>query len=400
MTLDVRTLFELWLINALLLGAVQLGVWLNQREDRVLVLWGLANFVCGVGSLLLALRGHIPNWLSIGGGNALIFAWLLLVWAGMRRFSGFPTSPFLTIGAAALLFGVMQLPALSDRLDLRTALLSTALATVTGATAYDLWRAQRSEMLVLRRFLIGLFAFSAAAMWLRVVNSLGLNPRDDFLSVGSAPQIFLLYNNLFIVVWNVGALLMVTERLQNRLTRLATYDVLTGLLNPRAFFDQAESLLAGARIKDKAAAVLMVGLRHLHSYNHQLGHPAVEDCLRRIAQRLGTLPRSSDDLVCRLGGEQFAVLLLDCDLGEATGLAAQLCRNIDGLRIPHPGAPFGLAAAIVGIRAGKAVEFATARAAAEDADAALLRARSSGMDRVALFLAPETFALPWADGAP
>lgn len=400
MNLDVRTLLALWVINALLLGGIQLGVWLYQREDRVLVQWGLANFICGVASALLALRGYLPDWISVGLGNALFVAWLMLVWSGMRAFCGLPTSPLWTWAVPALLFLAMQVPPLRERLDLRTVLLSLAVAGATAATAYDLWRAQRTERLVLRRFLIVVFATTAVAAAWRAIDSFGLQPDGSFMRVAGTAQAFLLYNNLFVVLWNVGALLMVNERLQQRLTRLATHDALTGVLNARAFFEYSEQHLAATRVRNTDIAVLVVGLRHLHAYNHHLGHPAVDDCLRRTAQLLGGALRSPHDQLCRLGGEQFAVLLADCSADAAAQIAEQLCERLDREQIPHPGAPLGRAAMLVGIRAGKALEFTTLRSAVEQGDTALLRTRTPGEARIAVFLAPETFVPPWEQAPP
>ncbi|MGQ0622077.1 MAG: GGDEF domain-containing protein [Panacagrimonas sp.] len=218
---------------------------------------------------------------------------------------------------------------------------------------------------------------------------------------GLAPVLLVDHAVLFVIMISVGALasriMELSDRKawlnERRLRELAERDALTGLLNQRAFFEQAESRLSEARVANEEVSVLMLGVRHLRSYNHQLGHPAVDECLRQLAGHLAERVPGSRDLLARLGGEQFALLLHDCRSLDAVRFSEAVCGEIDGLKIPHPGAPHGVVTLVIGICSAHAVDLATARSAAQTADETLLRIRTSGADRVALAVAAENFSL-------
>lgn len=393
MSLDIRTLFILTVVNSLLLGAAQLIIWMTQRSNRSLALWAMSNFIGAAGSFMVALRGFMPDWISIALGNALIIAWLLLLWAGTRRFDGQVLPTPLIAGGTMGVFAVMLLPPVAENLAVRAVLIGLLNGLLLCAVTLDLWRAQHKEPLVIRRFLIVVFIVAAIPCFLRAAYSAGLDPSGDFMTAGAVQAAMLLHMNLFILAWNVGGLLMVNERMQKILSRAASTDELTGLLNQQEFFARAERLLARARIDDDEAAILMIGVRHLPSYNVYLGNTATDDSMRSIASTISAHTRP-EDLLCRIGGEQFALLLSDCDMHTATEVAERICSDIDRRAIPHAGTPKGIATIIVGISAGKAIEFASARALAQAADAALLNARHSHQQRIAHFTTPKRYSQP------
>lgn len=216
---------------------------------------------------------------------------------------------------------------------------------------------------------------------------------------------------MFIIIIAVGGLssriMELAERKawfnERRLRELAERDALTGLLNQRAFFERVDAILTAAQVNDSQHAVLMLGFRHLRSYNHQFDNPLVDNCQRQIAQYLASrLPRPQD-LIARLGGEQFVVFLGDCDVASAQQFAEKICIDLDQLRIPHPGAPLGMMTAIVSMTHGRALELGSGRSAAQAADEALVRLIRSANDRVARVESSQSISA-WhvasADGGP
>lgn len=97
---------------------------------------------------------------------------------------------------------------------------------------------------------------------------------------------------------------------------LATTDWLTGLPNSRALRDAAPRLLAEARRRGCPLAVAMLDCDNFKAINDALGHHAGDDALRHFAAAL-TAPLRGCDLAARVGGDEFAILLPDCDAQQA-----------------------------------------------------------------------------------
>jgi diguanylate cyclase (GGDEF)-like protein/PAS domain S-box-containing protein len=107
----------------------------------------------------------------------------------------------------------------------------------------------------------------------------------------------------------------ITERKQaeDTIRRLAYHDALTGLPNRALFNDRIEVALAHARRNKEILAILLLDLDHFKRVNDTLGHIVGDQLLLAVGQRLTALLRDSDT-VCRMGGDEFLILL--------TGLAA------------------------------------------------------------------------------
>jgi diguanylate cyclase (GGDEF)-like protein len=162
---------------------------------------------------------------------------------------------------------------------------------------------------------------------------------------------------------------------QGELHRQAREDELTGAINRRGFFEEAQPALERARASGEAVSVAMFDVDHFKRINDEHGHAAGDQVLRELVQRLRHRVRASD-LLGRLGGDEFALLLPHTSLEAARELAGALHARLQAGRYPH--------AAAVGISMGLAqwdgqetVESLLARA-----DTALYDAKRSGRGRV------------------
>jgi diguanylate cyclase (GGDEF)-like protein/PAS domain S-box-containing protein len=114
--------------------------------------------------------------------------------------------------------------------------------------------------------------------------------------------------------------------LQDQLSYQASHDELTGLANRSVFCERVELARRAADSgPGRAIAVLFVDLDHFKPVNDTLGHDAGDQVLRTVAARFSAAVRS-EDLVCRFGGDEFGVLLLDTDEPTACEVAARLVR--------------------------------------------------------------------------
>jgi diguanylate cyclase (GGDEF)-like protein len=109
--------------------------------------------------------------------------------------------------------------------------------------------------------------------------------------------------------------------------RLADHDVLTPLLNRRAFVREVQRAIALTRRHETPASVIYFDLDDFKGVNDRYGHAAGDAVLVAVAERLLAHVREAD-VVGRIGGDEFAVLLLHADLQAAQAKAANLAEGV------------------------------------------------------------------------
>jgi two-component system cell cycle response regulator len=123
-----------------------------------------------------------------------------------------------------------------------------------------------------------------------------------------------------------------TERLRDNVMQsmeLAITDPLTGLYN-RRYMESHTGLLVGRAVeREKPLSMLVLDIDHFKSVNDGYGHEAGDEVLREFADRLRSCIRGVD-LACRLGGEEFVVVMPDTDMGIASRVAERIRRRMAG----------------------------------------------------------------------
>ncbi len=191
------------------------------------------------------------------------------------------------------------------------------------------------------------------------------NGADDF--IGKPPATEELY-----------ARLRAAERLgtmQRELVRLATTDPLTGVLNRRAFFERAEELCARAA-SGRPLSGIMFDIDHFKRINDVHGHNAGDHVLRIIAHEAET----ENEMVGRLGGEEFAILVKDRPLADTVAVAERLRLKFAGLQLEANGKPITVTCSL-GVSAWQPGD--TIDQLLRSADVALYKAKAEGRNRVA-----------------
>jgi diguanylate cyclase (GGDEF)-like protein/PAS domain S-box-containing protein len=128
---------------------------------------------------------------------------------------------------------------------------------------------------------------------------------------------------------HIAAIRDITERreVEQELERLAITDPLTGLLNRRQFFIEAEELFARAQHHPYELSTLMIDIDHFKKVNDQHGHATGDAALREVARRLNENVRPTD-VVGRYGGEEFTIILPRTNMEETRQIAGRLCAAI------------------------------------------------------------------------
>jgi diguanylate cyclase (GGDEF)-like protein len=173
----------------------------------------------------------------------------------------------------------------------------------------------------------------------------------------------------------------------------AVRDPLTGLYNRRYMQEFLDRELLLARRKRRPLAVMMLDLDYFKRYNDNFGHSAGDQALAAVSETLLRCVRA-EDVVCRYGGEEFALILPECSLRQATVRAEEICRRIR----ENPAHPDQQAAGVLTVSIGVAAFDETTDRVdllLKFADDALYQAKRAGRDRVAA--ARPAAALPESD---
>jgi diguanylate cyclase (GGDEF)-like protein/PAS domain S-box-containing protein len=174
------------------------------------------------------------------------------------------------------------------------------------------------------------------------------------------------------------------EAQNEELKGLANIDPLTGCLNRRAFFEQAEEVLKKARADGSPVCCLMTDIDRFKNFNDQYGHAIGDQVLVQVARVLKAALRPTD-ILCRYGGEEFCILLPGVDALRAAVVSERIrfrveaqagpgIRSIPGLRVTSS---FGLSSVEFGAPSLKSL--------IEEADHALYAAKQAGRNKVVRF---------------
>lgn len=164
---------------------------------------------------------------------------------------------------------------------------------------------------------------------------------------------------------------------------LAERDSLTGLYNRRSLEQKLAVLFLQARRQKCRIGLVLVDLDHFKAYNDSYGHRAGDLALQRVARVLHDFARRPLDMAVRLGGEEFALLLFDCDEQALHGLAEEVRLAIEQLAIEHRGsATLPVMTASLGMALSVPEE--SSGTLYQRADEALYRAKHAGRNQVLL----------------
>lgn len=161
---------------------------------------------------------------------------------------------------------------------------------------------------------------------------------------------------------------------------VAQHDSMTGLANRRSFDTALKQVMLQARRDHQPLALLLLDLDNFKAYNDNLGHPAGDALIRNFSDLLGSFSRRPMDLAARVGGEEFALLLHNCDAKSAQAIAGQILSALAERAMPHPASAQGaFATTSIGIAIWNPGQ--TAEQLYQAADAALYGAKQAGKNR-------------------
>lgn len=381
MPYDPLTLWLLIVFVTVLTSGILVLTWMTTPGSDVLGYWAAAFLLTAVSIAGVAARGHIPNFASIEIANAVAFLGGGLMWLGFRRFDHRPLKVPVVLIAPALWIAACQIELFRASTSNRVVLASIMIVAILLACVREL-RLGSTERIVSRTVAIVVLSVQALVVASRilVVQTMDLDRASGFIL--RTDPVFAWYGLgalVFMVLMAFTMVALVRERRELVYKRASMMDELTGLLNRRGFMGSAMR----ACLPDRPFAVLALDLDRFKEVNDRHGHAAGDDLLATFAQVLRAQVRGSD-IVARLGGEEFGVLMPDVGLDAACQVAerirAAFRAEAGALRLSGVAGTVSIGVA-VGIAPASIVPESIGPLLAR-ADAALYRAKAQGRDRV------------------
>jgi len=373
--LDLHTLF---LGQTCLLAATAAMLWVSRSAaDRGngMRMWRYAITSQALAYLVLAtpasglsatVTGLVAN-LAGAIGVALFFV-------AIRQFAG---RPFDTRRLAAMVTAVTIAGAVTGEHVAWAAIFNGfAYAGYEWLNAITLWRATRPETARVQRVVALFYLCMGIVLPVRAIALLLIHPSRLSMDHDNAWQVpIYVFGFAYLVITNLGFVLMCKTRAEAETRQQARTDDLTGLANRRALDEEIGHALANARCTQRPFAIVMVDVDRFKFINDTHGHGVGDATLAAFSARLAGALRAPDRAY-RYGGEEFCLLLADTDLASARTLAE---RAREQVALPFEGTMRALTASF-GVTAWQPED--AFDSLFQRADRALYSAKSAGRNRV------------------
>lgn len=319
------------LINLMIGGFLFALYWMKNHKS--FLFWSISCWLFALAMLTASLRIYVDlPVVTVAIANFLIIMVNILVVRGIRCYIQPQTArsrifaPLLLICALALA-GSFHVPELAQFI--------TAL-TVCGLLFYavNLLGGFHSSINQQSKVLIGLFTIHGIVMLLQA-SIIALHSIN--LLVHSSSDILTVILLIHILLSTCTALffpLLFFMQNEDQLLSLASYDPLTGAYNRRGFFAQWQIISKRPQSKNSHLSVMMIDIDHFKRVNDKYGHEAGDAALKWLVNLFLEQLREND-VLARMGGEEFAVLLPGCDANQAEIVAERLRHSIFNARFVH-----------------------------------------------------------------
>lgn len=322
MKLDFSTLYVIILLNSLGFALVWALVSWSYRSLHAARYWLTGLIMTCLSGPALVAGGDRPFLLYVG--NTLVIASFAVIWQGVRVFYG--KAPFWNHVVLIVAASVGAMAAYGTTTAANNIIFAAGQIVCVALAVATLLRAEERHLgaWVAAAAGIVLIVGQGAEASTNALRLMGAMTTEEYYQIGPW---FLVFAIIGASVWNLGFLLMTTDRLRAELHALATRDELTGLSNRRALQERIVFCEKSARRKARSVSVLMIDLDRFKTINDGYGHAAGDAALAHIADVAKSNLRDGDFLA-RVGGDEFCMLLPDTDLAQATSIADGMTKAI------------------------------------------------------------------------
>lgn len=383
-SLDAYTLAFVSALAALFMAITMAGIYLAGNRERAIYDWALAGLFFALGHLLgfttLGLEPLLDQRLALTVANGFIALGHGALLLGVQHHLGRPRWTWAVISMMVIVVGgTWFLEPMHSNEVVRISVVSLLFIFINSYAAALLWRSDEETLQRYRRavayVLLGYSLFLAMRMGYLIYS----NGFLDGVSRGFVLVPVFLSSVLFYLGLGVALSLVLFRRKEVHLRFLARHDALTGLHNRYSLEEIASRELARAQRGKHALSLVVLDLDHFKKINDQYGHAAGDRVLEKTSSRIRRAVREAD-MPFRMGGEEFLIILPECDGATARQVADRLRAEMSRNPVQHGNQQIGITASF-GVASYEPVSDDW-ESLLRRADRALYRAKERGRDRV------------------
>ena len=316
-----------WMMSSLvvlIMTVVMVVFWRFNRSLPGMTAWGIAALSGPFMLLSIGLREWLPEVVAVLLTNGTLFVMPYLAWVGCRAYLGLPRPNWrlaLWFGGASLVcmayFTVVQ-PSMNVRVVVQ-GLIAGGLFGMTAKTMLvGGWRNYPARYVFALTVAAHALFMLTVRPWLLI--EANAETTDRQLVVGFW---ILLESMVFFMLSGISMMALTNEYFSAKLLALTEIDPLTKVFNRRAFMTLLDKACSRCERQGLPLSLVLIDLDHFKRINDSWGHQAGDQVLRQFAELAGAALRN-EDIIGRLGGEEFCILLSGASLSEAQEVAERL----------------------------------------------------------------------------
>ena len=391
-SLDIRSLLLLGALVCLTLSGVMIYFSLARKIYPGFRRWTAGFVSVGVGSVLVVLRGVLPDFVSIIVDNAMIVVMPVTLARGLEAFAGVRRRfvvDLLVMAAFFVLF--VRATYFEPSVFLRVVCVSAVMLLYFAYAFYFAIRRLPAVLGERNQLLIIMTAFAVLSMLYRIGMALPHGGALVFLSSTDASQAAALILTILSVTGIACSLIILNSHRMERELReanrkigdIASRDALTGLYNRRHFDESLNREYSRLQRTGRPLSLVMADIDYFKDYNDTYGHQAGDECLKAVAEILRNAGSRGGDMAARYGGEEFVLILPDTDARGAKVIADQVQRYMRGMALEHESSKVAeIVTLSLGVATAVPDRSMPPAQLVEAADRALYQSKADGRNRV------------------
>jgi len=376
--LHIPTLLVVSVFVFFLMGLLTVHAWCRETRERTLAYLGSMMLLAALGVALVSLRGRGGDFVPIVLGNVVLLLSAAMNWTAMRVFAGRSPSVLGILTGAGVWIVLCLAPSFYESMPTRVSMYSVLITSYGVLTALELLR-NRKSLEVAYMPALTLTFLHTGFYGIRSVTDQGLHLDQALTGTGVGVPFFsfmLFESMLYVIGIAYLTLAMVKERAELKFKAAALCDPLTNIGNRRAFMLHGKRMLVDCKRRAQSVALLLCDLDHFKRLNDTFGHQTGDQVLIAFSQVTVDSLRKQD-VFGRIGGEEFACLVVDSDELMAVQVAERIRQKFSEVALLEP----GLLSVSIGVATTWESGYDLSRLLSQ-ADEALYDAKGKGRNRV------------------
>ena len=372
----------LLILLAILLGIMaltQLASWYFGRRVSAQLFWAGAYLAAFLSAINFLLRSYQPEIAMILGAQVTQFFTAYLMLMGVRSYLGLKPWPFLYAVLAGTVMVVMAtfFTLVEPNPALRIVISSLVTGILFGLSVMTITRGSIRQFPA-RYFFALPCSVHAIFVFARIGNAYQAEGGINLVQGATIPPVFILEAIISLVMMAFATLMLVSESITSELRRLAEVDSLTNTFNRRSFLTLLEKAVSASSRQQTALSVLLIDLDHFKQINDTYGHGTGDDVLCHFVSVASSCLRT-EDVLGRIGGEEFAAFLPNAGMTDAQLIAERLRSRVAEQSLAGVRGDIRLT---ISIGIAQCLPGEPAELALQRADEAMYRAKEHGRNRI------------------